>query len=71
MKLTVWIAEQNHDSQCYNVVARTKKECLEKIATQYKPQDFDAPQKVVIEFKDSFDLFEYITSEAGGRHTYY
>jgi hypothetical protein len=68
-KLTVWIAEQNRDSQCYNIVARTRKSALEQIAERGWVK-FDQPQKVVIEYKDAFDLFELLTSEAGGRNIY-
>lgn len=70
MKLTVWIATQSADSQCYNVVARTKKAALEQIANSYRPSEYSAPKKIVIEYKDAFDLFEYVTGEAGGRHEY-
>lgn len=68
-KLTVWIAEQNSDSQCYNIVAKTRKSALEQIAERDWVR-FAQPKKVVIEYKDAFDLFEYLTSEAGGRNVY-
>ena len=68
MKLTVWIAEQNSDSACYNIVGKTKKEVLHKVAVH--GGKFEAPVKVVINYKDAFDLFERLTDEDGGRHIY-
>jgi ribosomal protein S18 len=68
-KLTVWIAEQYSDSQCYNIVARTRKAALEQIAERDWVK-FEQPKKVEIDYKDAFDLFEYVTSEAGGRSIY-
>lgn len=69
MKLYVWIATQDTDSECYNIVTRTKKEALDKIKNH--GGEFSAPVRMVIEYKDAFDLFERCTSEAGGRHTSY
>jgi len=70
MKLTVWIAEQESDSPCYNIVARTRKDALAQIE-KHSFRDYSAPKKVVIEYKDAFELFDLLTSEGGGRHTYY
>lgn len=70
MKLTVWIATQEGDSQCYNIVARTKKEALEQMRHRGF-FDFAAPRKVVIEYKDAFELFTMVTGEGGGRHVSY
>ena len=68
-KLTYWIATQESDSPCYNIVSKTKKECLAKM------KDFDAfvwegPFKSTIVYADAFDLFAWVTSEAGGRRQY-
>jgi hypothetical protein len=68
-KLTVWIATQNDDAQCYNVIGKTKKSVLEQIAGL--ANRYEAPKKVEIFYNDAFDLFEYVTSEGGGRHTSY
>lgn len=69
MKLTVWIAAQEGDATCYNIVARTKKDALAQMA-QRSDTAWSAPIKRVIEYRDAFDLFEYLTSEGGGRHEY-
>lgn len=70
MKLTLWIAEQNDDSPCYHIVARTKKDALAQIAAR-PGREFEAPRKVEIHYRDAFDLFELTTSEAGGRGGWY
>ena len=78
-KLTFWIAEQHDDSDCYNLVARTRKDLIAKVR-DYTGKDqyptnahqgrHDAPKKVVVEYKDAFDLFDLLTSESGGRHSH-
>jgi len=78
-KLTFWIAEQHDDADCYNLVARTRKDLIAKVR-EYTGKDqyptnahqgrYDAPKKVVIEYKDAFDLFDWVTSEGGGRHSH-
>lgn len=69
-KLTVWIATQEDDSSVYNIVTKTKAEALIEIGKRPSTR-FEAPKKVVIEYRDAFELFELATSEAGGRHAYY
>ncbi len=72
MKLTVWLAEQNADSQCYNLIGRTRKEVraqIEKRLAEGESIDtYGEPVKVVIEYADAFDLFDRLTGEGGGRH---
>jgi hypothetical protein len=67
-KLTFWIAEQHEDSDCYNLVARTRKALLVMMSERPHVR-YDAPKKVVVEYKDAFDLFDWVTSEGGGRHS--
>jgi len=68
--LTVWIAEQHDDHNCYNVIGRTRKSVLEQLETRSDSNRYDAPKKVVIQYKDAFDLFDWLTSEGGGRHVH-
>ena len=68
-KLTVWLSEQEQDNQCYNIVARTRREALEQIK-QRNWTTWSKPKKVVVEYKDAFDLFEWVTGEGGGRHSH-
>ena len=73
-KLVVWIARQDADSSCYNIVAKTRKECLELVAKNVSqwsnPSEapvYEAPIKREIVYQDSFDLWQQATSEGGGR----
>ena len=67
--LTVWIAVQHDDADCYNVIGRTRKAVLAELCARPDSKRFDEPKKVVIQYKDAFDLFSWLTSEGGGRHT--
>jgi hypothetical protein len=70
MKLIVRIANQEEDHNCYNIVAKTKKECLLKVK-EWAGNDTNTTYKELfkceIECKDMFDFFERLTSEGGGR----
>lgn len=68
-KLTFWIAEQHDDADCYNLVARTRKALLEMVSDRPDIK-YDAPKKIEVFYKDAFDLFDYLTSEGGGRHSH-
>jgi hypothetical protein len=67
-KLVYWRIAIKNDSDCYDIIAKTKKEALLKL-DQYpdKTQYEDYITKNQLLYKDAFDLFEYSTSEAGGR----
>jgi hypothetical protein len=71
MKLTVWIAQQYTDNRCYNIVARTKKDALAQIAAADPSIRYEPPVKVVVHYRDAFDLFEMATGECGGRSPCY
>ena len=73
-KLIVWIARQDDDSSCYNIVAKTRKACLELVAANVaqwgNPSEapvYETPIKREIDYKDAFDLWQQATSECGGR----
>ena len=70
MKLTVWIMTQDEDSECYNIIAKTKKAALEEAADRPRTK-WSEPKKMEIHYRDAFDLFALATSEAGGRSPYY
>lgn len=65
-KLVYWYAERVGDSDCYSVVARTKKDALLQMEQQ-GASNYERPVKKTLEYKDAFDLFDWVTSEAGGR----
>ena len=69
--LTVGIAVQHSDSDCYNVIGRTRKAVLEQLEKRSDAKHFSCPKKMVIQYKDAFDLFDWVTSEGGGRHDNY
>ena len=69
-KLTVWIMTQDSDSECYNIIARTKKDALTQ-AAERTYTTWSEPKRMEIHYKDAFSLFELATSEAGGRSEYY
>lgn len=66
-KFTYWVAEHLHDSQCYSIIGRTKRECSDELERCGNPQDFAPPEKREIIYADLFDFFDWVTSEGGGR----
>ena len=60
--LVIWSAELIGDSFIYNIIAKTKQECLQKVYADpwnlYKP-----PVKKVIEYRDAFDLYDLATGD--------
>jgi hypothetical protein len=68
-KLTYWVARHEHDSECYSLIGKTKKSVQEQLANAqlWNPQDYGPIEKRVIEYRDAFDLFDWVTSEGGGR----
>ncbi len=62
MKLTYWVCPRKHDSQAYALRARTKKEAL-ALLSEHSSEDYDSPQKVVVEYKDGFDLLQKCLGE--------
>lgn len=67
MKLTYWVAERIGDHQCYSVIAKTKREAQRLVAVG-GVENYEPIVKRAIEYTDAFDLFEYATSEGGGRN---
>ena len=66
-KLMYWIAEDLDDAECYSIIAKTKKEVVRIVASRSKPERYGAPVKKELFYKDAFDLFDWCTSEGGGR----
>lgn len=64
MKLTYWTAENLNDHNCYSIRARTKKEA--KAIKAIKGEgDYGLVTKVVVEYKDGFDLMAQCLDEGG------
>jgi hypothetical protein len=66
MKLTYWAARRLDDSACYNIRQRTRKaaraERAELVAGGCR---YAAVAKVVIEYRDAFDLAYQLLGEGG------
>jgi len=67
MKLTIWTIKETSDVDVYSLMARTKKQVLAQYWQEFSTSLEPVIQKQVIEFKDSFDLFDLATGEGGGR----
>lgn len=63
-----WIAECLNDSECYSVIGRTKKEVRTQLDQRSDRDSFGDIKKKSIKYTDVFDLFEWVTSEGGGRN---
>lgn len=67
MKLKFWMAAQEEDRDCYNIIGRTKKEVIEEVRSSDR---YKTLYHLEIEYKDAFELFEKATNEGGGRNVY-
>lgn len=65
-RLKLWIAKQDSDSACYNLLSKTRKGLLAQIKQQ-SHVTYHTIERVQITYKDAFDLFEWVTGEGGGR----
>lgn len=63
MRLTYWQCEC-YESRLYNIKAKTKKEAV-RLRNEYGQNSYGEPEKIILEFSDSFELMDYCTSEAG------
>ena len=62
MKLTYWVADYLIDSACYSIRAKTRREVIAEVAAAYRPESYSKPRKVVVEYRDAFDLLEQCCS---------
>ncbi len=65
--LKYWIAECTNDAECYSIIGKTKKEVWAKVLGGQSASKYAVPVQKVIEYRDAFDLFDWCTSEGGGR----
>lgn len=78
MKLTFWYAACLNDSDCYSIRAKTLKECRKLVALHgeedgaevdsgdwHSRSRFENPVKVIIEYRDGFDLMCQCCDEGG------
>lgn len=64
-KLVYYYAERLDDSDCYSIVSRTLKGAREMLKTRTHGE-FGPIQKKELVYRDAFDMFTWIASEAGG-----
>ena len=57
--LTYWKAEMNGGGMADALRAKTKKELIRQME-EYSDSSFEAPEKMVIVYKDAFDLMENV-----------
>lgn len=62
-KFTYWCCRQEDDAECYNIRAKTRKEANRQRAMQTDPNRFTKPFKVLVRFKDTFDLIDQALRE--------
>lgn len=65
--LKYWIAECTNDATCYSLVGKTKNEVWQQVLSNTSSLKFEAPIQRAVVYKDTFDLFDWLTSEGGGR----
>jgi len=63
--LTYWYCECLDDADAYSFVAKTKREA--KAMREGQENSYAPPVKRTIEYRDAFDLFDWVTGEGGGR----
>lgn len=74
-KLTYWVAQRTDDAECYSLIGKTKKAVQQQL-DQIEQEQKDSPwkahfgpiEKKTIHYRDAFDLFDWCTSEGGGRY---
>ena len=71
MKLKYWVAKCNHDADCFAIRTKTKRECIELRTDSIKQHNgdiektdlFDQPKRVLVEYKNAFDLMDMCSTE--------
>jgi hypothetical protein len=64
--LVYWYAECADDSEVYSVIGKTKKAVTAQLAERGHAS-FGPIERKVLQYRDAFDLFDWATSEGGGR----
>lgn len=68
---TYWVAACNHDSECYSIIGKTKKEVLTTLKMRSDAHLYDEPVKRHVDYDDIFEFFDLVTGEGGGRNCGY
>lgn len=66
--LTYWVAERTDDAVEYSLIGKTRKAVQAMLDSgEWDHATFEPIVKKTIQYKDAFDLFDFVTSEGGGR----
>jgi hypothetical protein len=68
--MKIWIAEQNQDAMCYNLISQTKKDLIKELKHNHETNygyPCDRAYQMDIDTSNLFKLIEHLTSEDGGR----
>ena len=65
MTLTYWCAPCLDDSRCYNVRAKTKKECKRLVDSYDQAGSWGPVEKVTVTYTDAYDLMFQASGEGG------
>ena len=63
-KLVYWVSSQTDDNPCYNLRAKTRRECT-AMRVNHDVKRFSKPKKVTIQYLDTFDLLDKCLGEGG------
>lgn len=64
--LVYWYAECTADSEVYSIIGKTKREVTAQLAER-GALGFGPIERKTLQYRDAFDLFDWATSESGGR----
>jgi hypothetical protein len=65
---TYWVAERTDDATCYSLIGKTRKAVQAMLDSgEHDHATYEPIVKKTFQYKDAFDLFDFITSEEGGR----
>lgn len=65
--MKVWIATQETDCACYNLLSRTKKELQERLRAIETANVYREAWQIDVDTSDAFELARHLTGEDGGR----
>ena len=68
--MKIWIATQEEDSQCYNLIGKSKESVLRQIEDEDSCLHYEELYYVEIPKMTAFEMFAYFTGEGGGRSPY-
>ncbi len=74
--MKIWLAEQDTDAECYNVIAKTKKDLLEQLGENTpNPGDYYEGYRaykeifqIKVNVSDLFELLDRALGEGGGKN---